>query len=79
MNKIIQRKINKPLMLLSFLFSLPAGAEDIQINNSVNLFSNMINDSHADLSFRNVFKNLSTQDYGQRSNQTAWGQGITLV
>jgi hypothetical protein len=78
MNKTMQFKIKRPLALLSILFSFQGVAEEIKVTNNGNMFSNVINDSHADLSFRNVFKNLSTEDYGQRSNQTAWGQGITL-
>lgn len=40
--------------------------------------SRFITDSHADISLRNQFKNLNSSDYGNRSVQTAWGQGISL-
>lgn len=76
MYQINKFKINKPLALFALMFSLPLSAEELKVSN--HLFSSFINDSHADLSFRNVFKNLSTEDYGSRSIQTAWGQGITL-
>lgn len=72
------KKINKPLILLSTLWAFPTYAEEVSTNQAEHPFYNLIHDSHADLSLRNVFKNLSTQDYGERSNQTAWGQGITL-
>ncbi|VTR26050.1 putative outer membrane porin protein [Serratia fonticola] len=76
MYQINKFKIKKPLALFALMFSLPLSAEEIKVSD--HLFSSFINDSHADLSFRNVFKNLSTEDYGERSIQTAWGQGITL-
>lgn len=77
MHQINKFKIKKPLALFALMFSLPLSAEEIKVSN--HLFSSFINDSHADLSFRNVFKNLSTEDYGERSIQTAWGRGSPLI
>ncbi|VEA69997.1 putative outer membrane porin protein [Serratia rubidaea] len=71
-------KKNNLLMMLP-LAALAAFNVDAAENKKFGgVFAGFVDDSHADLSFRHVFKNLSTEDYGSRSNQTAWGQGITL-
>lgn len=74
--KMMAYKIKKQRLLAPLIFSLPFSVGAVEITHSP--FSSFVNDSHADLSLRNVFKNLSTEDYGSRSNQTAWGQGVTL-
>lgn len=38
----------------------------------------VVTDSHMKISLRNQMKNLNTSDYGDRSVQTAWGQGVSL-
>ncbi|WP_338505943.1 OprD family outer membrane porin [Erwinia aphidicola] len=58
-----------PLPLCAFETS------SLQLTDSLSRF---ITDSHAEISFRNQFKNLNTSDSGDNSVQTAWGQGISL-
>ncbi|MFI8417949.1 OprD family outer membrane porin [Serratia sp. NPDC078593] len=72
----LKRNVSSITLGAALLLSFDIGA--VEVNKKNNLFNDFIHDSHADLSLRNVFKNLSTEDYGQRSNQTAWGQGVTL-
>lgn len=67
--KMMAYKIKKQRLLVPLIFSLPFSVGAVEITHSP--FSSFVNDSHADLSLRNVFKNLSTEDYGSRSNQTA--------
>ena len=77
-NKKMGCKKSNLLMMLP-LAALAAFNVDAAENKKLGgVFAGFVDDSHADLSFRHVFKNLSTEDYGSRSNQTAWGQGITL-
>ncbi|MTD26197.1 outer membrane porin, OprD family [Erwinia sp. J316] len=71
---------SKPLLGTLILTTAPLplfAAEEVkyELPDAINSF---ITDSHADISLRNQFKNLNTSDYGDRSVQTAWGQGISL-
>ncbi len=74
-------KNQKIISLATVLFALTApAAHAIQKVSDIlpGSVSSFISDSHADISLRNQFKNLNSSDYGDRSVQTAWGQGVTL-
>lgn len=72
----------KPVTVLSsvlFILALwPFHAPDAAPPPQSRAVSRFFTDSHADISLRNQFKNLNTSDSGERSVQTAWGQGIAL-
>ncbi|CAM4501882.1 OprD family outer membrane porin [Klebsiella aerogenes] len=71
---------NKPLatILLMSASMSPIYAAEESRSRPPNGVTNFITDSSADISLRNQFKNLNSSDYGERSVQTAWGQGVTL-
>ncbi len=71
---------NKPLatILLMSASMSPIYAAEESRSRPPNGVTNFITDSGADISLRNQFKNLNSSDYGERSVQTAWGQGVTL-
>ncbi|GKX64216.1 putative outer membrane porin protein [Pragia fontium] len=65
-------------LLTSALLPLSAYAESQKNDTTPEFLADFVNNSQLDFSLRNVFKNLNTSDYGERSVQTAWGQGFTL-
>lgn len=69
-----------PVAMVSIYFSLSSLAVALESTTHIlpESISPFFSDSHADISFRNQFKNLNTEDYGERQVQTAWGQGVTL-
>lgn len=75
---IYHRKKTLIAITLSSATSAPLHAMEESKNMISDGMQSLITDSHTDISFRNQFKNLNTSDYGERSVQTAWGQGVTL-